>query len=121
MATITALRTVNALRRIAEALRNFAKLQRWQPDEYEILFRVLEDWGRISVLLIVKDFGTLTEKEMWLQVWNHLEESLKNGGDIGFSVGLSVRDSKQLEHGGMYAVPEGYVEEELLLNPAGND
>jgi hypothetical protein len=121
MATVTTLRTTNALRRISAALRDFAKHEGWQPDEYQILFRVLENWGRISALLVVKDFGGLTEKEMWGRVVDHLDQSLKPGGDIGFSIGLSVRERKQVEQGGMYAIPEGYVEEELLLNPAGRD
>jgi hypothetical protein len=118
MANVTTLRTIKALKKIAGALGDFAKQQGWQPGEYQILFRVLEDWGKISVFLIAKDFGGLSEKDMWLRVWNFLEASLKLGGDIGFSVGLSVGDSKQLDRRGEYSVPDGYVEEELLLNPA---
>jgi len=59
-----------------------------------------------------------TLKEMWGRVVDFLDQSLQPDGDIGFSVGLSVRESKQVEEGGMYSIPEGYVEEEHLLNLA---
>ncbi len=117
MANVTTLRATNALRRIKAALTEFAKQRGLRPGEFQILFRPLEDWGRISAFLIMKDFGGLSEKEMWGLAADHLDEALKKGGDIGFSIGISVRDAKQLEKGGMYAIPEGYVEEELLLTP----
>jgi hypothetical protein len=121
MAAVTALKTTKALRRIAAGLRDYAKLQGLRADEFQILFRVLEDWGKISVLLILRDFGGLPEKQVWLRVWEFLEAFLRQGNDIGFSVGLLVRDGKRLEQGGTYSVPEGYVEEELLLNPAASE
>jgi hypothetical protein len=115
MATSTTLRTRTVLRRIARALKEFAADQGWQPGEYQIFFRVLEDWGRISIFFIVKEFGAQSEKEMWVRVWDFLQKSLKQDGDTGFSVGLSVRDRQQVEQGGMYSIPEGYVEEDLLV------
>jgi len=108
--------------RISKALRDFADTKGWKPDEYEILFRNLEQWGRISVFLIAESFSGLTNKQMWSEVFDHLERSLKQHGDIGFSIGLSVREKKQVEEGGMHSIPVGFVgEEELLLNPAGAD
>jgi hypothetical protein len=115
MALTTTMRTRVELRRIAKALREFASGQGWKPGEYQILFRVLEDWGRISILFIVKEFGNLSEKEMWVRVWDHLEKSLEQDGDIGFSVGLSVRERQQVAQGGMYSIPDSYVEEDLLV------
>ena len=68
---------------------------------------MLEDWGRISVYFIVKEFGGLSEQEMWERVWDYLEEVARSrNGDIGFSVGLSVRDRKQVDQGGIYSIPE---------------
>lgn len=115
MATSRTLRTRTALRRIVSSLKDFATEQGWQPGEYQILFRVLEDWGRISILFIVKEYGGLSEKEMWARVRGFLETSLKQDGDIGFSFGLSVRDRQQVEQGGMYSIPEGYIEHDLLV------
>jgi hypothetical protein len=117
VATSTTLRTRTLVRRIANALKDFAVGQGWQPGEYQILFRVLEDWGRISVFFIVKEFGNLSENEMWVRVWDHLEKSL--GSDMGYSVGLSVRNWAQMNQGGMYSIPEGYVDvQELLMDAA---
>jgi hypothetical protein len=115
MATGTTLTTKEALVRIAKALAEFAKEERWRPDQYQILFRVLEDWGRISVMLIAEDFGGLSNHEMWVKVFDALQDKLKPGGDIGFSVGLSVRTRTQVEQGGMYTIPEGYVDAADLL------
>jgi len=117
MAISTTMRTRTALRRIAAALRDFANEQGWGRDDYQILFRVLEDWGRITIFFVVKDFGSLSKNEMWVRATDHLEKSLKQGGDIGFSVGLSVRTFDDVAQGGSNSIPEGYVEEELLLGP----
>jgi hypothetical protein len=117
MATSTTVRTRTALRRLARVLKEFATEQGWKPGEYQILFRVLENWGRISILYIVKEYGGLSEKEMWVRVWDFLARSLKQDGDLGFSVGLSVRDRQQVEQGGMYSIPEDYIEHDLLVGP----
>jgi len=118
MAASTTLRTRTALVRIAKALREFATERGWEPGQYRILFRVLEEWGRISVLFLADDFGGRSNQEMWNEVFDHLEEALNRGADIGFSLGLSVREKKQVERGGMYSIPEGYVDEEELLPSA---
>ncbi len=96
-------------------------MQGWQPGDYQILFRILEEWGQVSVLLIVKDFGGSSEKDLWMRVWNHLEKSLKEGGDTGFSVALSLAERGQVEQGGVYSIPEGFVEEEHLMNTVVHD
>ena len=75
MAPSTTLRTRTVLRRISRALKEFAAEQGWQPGEYQVFFRVLEDWGRISILFIVKEYAGLSEKEMWVRVWDFLQES----------------------------------------------
>jgi hypothetical protein len=115
MAARPALTTKEALARIAKALVEFAKEQGWTPDQYQVLFRVLEDWGRISVMLVADDFKGLSNREMWDKVFDSLEAKLKPGGDIGFSLGLSVREKRQVEQGGMYTIPEGYVDAADLL------
>jgi hypothetical protein len=111
-----------ALKRIADALDRFAAEQGWKPDEYQILFRVSHGWGRIRVFFIVKDFGNLSRQEAWVRIWDYLENSFKNGPDIGYSVGLSVRDRSQVNQGGAYSIPPGYVDhKELLLIPSASD
>jgi len=115
MAASPTLKTSTALTRIAKALREFAKERGWQPGHYRILFRVLEQWGRINVLFIADDFGGRSNQEMWDQVFQHLEKALNHGSDRGFSLGLSVREKKQVEQGGMYAIPEDYEDAEELL------
>ena len=57
-------------------------------------------------MLVAEDFGGRSNREMWDQVYDHLEDKLEPDGDIGFSLGLSVRERKQVEQGGMYAIPE---------------
>jgi hypothetical protein len=109
------LKTRTIVRKIARSLQNFAKSQGWQPGEYQIFFHILEDWGRISVLFIVKDFGSLSENELWVHIWDHLAKSLKEDGDIGYSLGLSVRDQQQVEQGGIYSIPDEYREEDVLF------
>ncbi|MGO9470473.1 MAG: hypothetical protein ACLQIB_34510 [Isosphaeraceae bacterium] len=115
MALSTTLRTRAALRRIAAALRDFANEQGWQRDEYQVLFRILEDWGRITILLVAKDLGGVSDTEMRARVWNYLGNALKQGGDIGFSIGLLVRTWDEVNKGPAHSIPEGYVEEEILL------
>jgi hypothetical protein len=117
MAAVTGLNTTKALRRIAAGLRDYAKSQGLSINEFQIFFRVLEDWGKISALLILDDFEGASQKEIWQSAWKFIEAYLQQGGDIGFSVGLLVRNGKQVEQGGPNSIPEGYVEEELLLTP----
>lgn len=109
------MRTRTALRRIVAALGEFAREQGWQPEDFQILFRVLEDWGRITVFFVVKDFGGLSQNDMWLRISDHLEKSLQRDGDLGFSVGLTVRTFDQVAGGGPNSIPEGYVEAEMLV------
>jgi Flavin containing amine oxidoreductase len=106
------------LTHIAKALKDFASEQGWGPGEYKILFRVLKTWGKISVYFVVKDFGGLSEREMWERVWDHLKKSLASEGDAGYSVGLSVHDWEQVNQGGTYSIPKSYIDEEELLPSA---
>ncbi len=115
MAISTTLRTRAALARIMGALKDFAKAQHWEQGEYSVLFRVLEDWGRISFILVAPDLGSRLNQDVWNELFDHLETALNRSEDIGFSLGFSVRDRKQVEQGGMYSIPEGYVEAEDLL------
>jgi hypothetical protein len=118
MASSPTLRTRTAMTRISKAIKEFAAEKEWKPEEYQILFRNLEQWGRISVFLVAESFSGLTNKDVWNQVFDHLEKSLKQYGDVGFSIGLSVREKRQVEEGGMYSIPTEFVnEEEFLLNP----
>ncbi len=100
---------------IAKALNDFASTQGWGPGEYRILFRVIKTWGKISVYFIVKDFGGLSEGEMWEQVWAHLKRSLPLVAASGYSVGLSVHDWEQVNQGGIYSIPKSYIDEQELL------
>jgi hypothetical protein len=120
MALGTTLKT--ALKRIADALEGFAAEQGWKSNEYQILFHASQKWGRIRVFFIIKDFGGLSSQDMWARVWDYMESSFKSGPDIGFSVGLSIRDWSQLNQGGGYSIPPGYVDyRELLLIPSASD
>jgi hypothetical protein len=114
MALSTTLRS--ALTRISKALNEFASDKEWTAGDFKILFTVSQRWGRIRVFLIVKEFGGLSEQEMWVQVYDYLEKSLSSGPDIGYSIGLSVRSWDQVKQGGMYSIPDSYVDEEELLN-----
>lgn len=115
MAMSTALRTRTAPRAIASALGDFATSKGWQRSDYQLFFHVLEDWGRVTILLVAQDFGGLSENDMHARVWNHLGAALKQEGDIGFSIGLLVRTWDEVNRGPADSIPEGYVEEELLL------
>jgi len=113
MALGPALRT--KLASIASALKDFASEQGWAPDEYKILFRVIKTWGKISVYFIVKDFGGLSEREMWERIWDHLKRSLPVAAAPEYSVGLSVHDWEQVNQGGIYSIPKSYIDEQELL------
>jgi hypothetical protein len=122
MVTRPTLRTTKtALARIARALDEFAKKQGWKKDQYQVLFHLQEEWGRITVMLVAEDFGGRTEREMWDQVFDFLENSLRKDGEIGFSLGLSVREKSQVERGGRSTIPETYVEAADLLPASSQD
>jgi hypothetical protein len=109
------LRTKAVIRRTAEALAEFAKEQGWKKDQYQLLFHLQEEWGRITVMLVAEDFGGRSDREMWDLVYDYLQRSLKQEGDIGFSLGLAVREKSQVEKGGLYSIPDTYVEVADLL------
>jgi hypothetical protein len=109
----------SAIKRIADALANFASQHGWKPDEYQILFYRSGRWGRIRVFFIAKDFGGLSRQEMWSRVSDYLDKELASGPDIGYSLGLSVRDWSQVNQGGAYSIPLGYIDNrELLMTPS---
>ena len=63
MVTRPTLRTTQAaLARIARALVEFAKVQGWRKGQYQVLFRVSEEWARITVMLVADDFGGRSER-----------------------------------------------------------
>lgn len=115
MVTRTTLRTKDVVRRIANAVVKLAKAQGWRKDQYEILFRLQEEWGRITIMLVVDSFGGRSEREMWDLIFDFLQRSLQQQGDIGFSLGLIVREKSQVQRGGSYAIPDSYVEVADLL------
>jgi hypothetical protein len=117
MACTPTLITRQAMRRITKALKDFAAKKGWEPEDCQILFRNLEEWGRISVFFIVESFSGLSHKDMWAQVFDYLEQSLNQSGAFGFSVGITVRERQQVEQGGMYSIPDGFMDEEDLFHP----
>jgi hypothetical protein len=107
---------------IADALTAFAVEQGWNSNEYRILFHVNPRWGRIRVFFIAKDFGGASSQEIWTRVWDSIEKSLNSGPEIGYSIGLSVRDWDQVNQGGAYSIPPGYIDyKDLLLIPSVTD
>jgi hypothetical protein len=112
--------TMNSvITRITAALTDFASQQGWKPNEYQILFYPSSRWGRIRVFFIVKDFGGLSRQDMWGRVSDYLETELAKGPDIGYSLGLSVRDWSQVNQGGAYSIPLGYIDHrELIMTPS---
>ena len=53
---------------------------------------------------------------MWDQVHEYLKDSLdRDGGIDPFSLGLSVRERSQVERGGIYTIPETYLQAADLL------
>jgi hypothetical protein len=117
MALSPTLTTRQAMRRISKALKEFAAKKGWQPGDYQILYRNLEEWGRISVFFIAESFSGLSNKEIWAEIVDYLDQSLNQGGDIGFSIGLSVRERAQVERGGAHSIPNGFMDEEELFHP----
>jgi hypothetical protein len=111
-----------ATRRIAGALEAFAAQERWDASDYRILFHINRRWGRIGVFFVVKDFGGLSRQEMWARVFDHLEQWLKTGPDIGYSVGLSVRNHDEVNQGGADSIPLGYMDyKDILATPSVTD
>jgi hypothetical protein len=105
------------LARICKALDDFSSEGGWRPGEYRILFRVSHRWGIIKIFFIIKDLGELSSQEMWVRVWDYLEKALA-GEDVVYTLRLSVRDWKQVEQGGIYSIPPGFVDAEELLTTA---
>lgn len=111
-----------ALMRIADALTAYAAEQGWGPTEYRILFRPSQRWGRIRVLFVAKDFGGSSSHEMWVRAWDAIEKALNSGPDIGYSVGLVVRDWNEVTQRGAHSIPPGYIDyQELRLIPSVTD
>src|SRR5438045_5378868 len=111
-----------ALVRIADALTAYAAEQGWKPNEYRILFRPSQRWGRIRVLFIAKDFAGFSSQEMWARVWDAIEKELNPGPGIGYSVGLVVLDWNEVNQRGASAIPPGYIDsKELLVIPSVTD
>src|SRR5436309_10250350 len=104
-----------ALVRIADALTTYAADQGWKPNEYRILFRRSQRWGRIRVLFLAKDFAGSSSHEMWARVWDAIEKELNSGPGIGYSVGLVVLDGNEVKQRGASAIPPGYLDSKEVL------
>jgi hypothetical protein len=99
-----------AVERIARALKDYASQKGWGPDDYRIYILANEEWGRIKITFVGKDFGTLDNYGKWAEVHDFLDRELAGEPGIGYTIGLSVRDSRQVEEGGIYAIGPAYTE-----------
>jgi hypothetical protein len=115
MVTRPTLKTKAVLAEIGKALVAFARERGWTRDQYQLLFRVQEEWGRITAMLVVEDLGGLSEEELRDQAHQVIEKALDQSGGTGFSLGLTIRERSQVERGGRYTIPDSYVEAADLL------
>jgi hypothetical protein len=115
MVTRPTLKTKAVLAVIGKALVAFAKERGWTRDQYQLLFRVQEEWGRITAMLVLQDFGGRSEQELRDQAHQAVEKALDQSGGTDFSLGLTIRERSQVERGGRYTIPDSYVEAADLL------
>ena len=77
--------------------------------------------GRFASAIAMGLYSLEIQLKVWVRVTDYLEHSMKQQGDIGFSIGLSVHTFDQVAKGGRNSIPEGYVEEEILLGPGADE
>lgn len=109
------MKTKAVLSVIGKALVAFAKEQGWTRGHYQLLFRVKEEWGRITAMLVLEDFGGRSEEELRDQAHQAVEKALAQSGGTDFSLGITIREKSQVERGGRYSIPDSYVEAADLL------
>jgi hypothetical protein len=99
-----------AVRRIAEALTRFAKLQGWGDGDYQIYYVMDPKWGHIHVLFVANGFEKKKEYENYVLVREYLEKELGDMPGLLNHLGLVVRSSEQVDEGGIYAIGPPYRE-----------
>jgi hypothetical protein len=98
------------LRRIAQALHEYAADQGWRADDYRVLVRLNEAWGRIHVVLVAKAFPQPSLEDAWHGVIDYLEDKLRDEPALFESISLTLRTFDQVEEGGVYAISPRYVD-----------
>ncbi len=104
-----------AVRRIAQAFRDFAASQGWGPDDYRLLFSVNEDWGQVQVIFVAAAFPGSDEDERWMKVYEFVEKNLKDEPSLWNALHFTLRTFDQLAEGGLYSIAPGFVDVEDIL------
>ena len=112
-----------AIRRVVQLLQRYATAHGWHPGEYQIFIRSNEEWGRIEVILVAREFPGKDEFEQWESVIDFLEKELKDDRPLFEALHLNLRTFDQVAEGGLYAIGSGYeeVEDPLTGRPASGD
>jgi hypothetical protein len=99
-----------ARKRVAEALGEFAREQKWDPQDYKIFVRANKQWGHLQIILVLRDLEKLDYYDMYSTIWNFLREKLKDEPELVNYLGLVLRSFRQVEEGGIYTIEPDYME-----------
>jgi hypothetical protein len=105
-----------AVRRISEALHDYASEHKWKKDDNDLEVVVNADWGRIYVTFVGKAFKSRDGYERFNEVQNWLEKKLKKYPELIEAIDLIVRDPDQYEVEGPFplGLSDERVPEDLL-------
>ena len=108
MAVSTILR--RALRRIAGAITEYAKKNKWTEQDYWIYYQFNPDWDRLHILFVAKAFDLNSEFKNYASVQEFLTEVLADEPHLQELLGLVVRSKRQVDEGGIYSIGSDYRE-----------
>jgi hypothetical protein len=99
-----------AVREIARALTKFATESNWNDEDYGIYFSIKSEWDQIYIIFVSKAFDAGTDFANYAAVQQFLNSYFAAEPQILNHLNLSVRSSRQVEQGGIYAIGPDYQE-----------
>ena len=98
-----------AVRRVADVLGVYARLQGWWPLDFRLYFRVNGAWGKIHVNFVSDGFEGRDKFDCYQSILAFLKTRTADDPDLADAVGLVVSTFKQVEQGGLYAIGDEYT------------
>src|SRR4051812_21877306 len=90
-----------AVKRVVQVFRDYARAQGWGPGDYELYLRLNEDWGRIHVLLVARDYPGRYIEERWLSVVDFVDQALHDDPGLANAITLTLRTYDEVAKGGI--------------------
>lgn len=97
-----------AVRRVADVLGAYARLQGWWPQDFRLYYRADEKWGKIHFIFVSDGFEGRDETESYRSIMDYVSVRIHDDPDLVDALGLVLRSFNKMREGGIYSIGQSY-------------